>query len=135
MPPIDADLVVHRGGCHCGRVRFEVEAPRDVEVLDCNCTICRKSGYLHLIVPQACFRLRQGREALTEYAWGTGAARHWFCSVCGIKSFYRPRSNPEGIDVNLRCLDEGSLGAVTIRPFEGRSDWDAQAAAIVDLSR
>jgi hypothetical protein len=130
----DTHSVVHRGGCHCGRVRFEVDAPRDLDVLDCNCSICRKAGFLHLIVPQSRFRLLQGREVLSEYVWGTGAARHWFCSVCGIKSFYVPRSHPDGIDVNARCLDEGSVGRLEIRPFEGRGDWEAQAAAIAGLS-
>jgi hypothetical protein len=130
-----AALVTHAGGCHCGRVRFEVDAPRDLDVLDCNCTICRKSGYLHLIVPQASFRLQQGQEWLSQYQWGTGAARHVFCRVCGIKSFYVPRSNPDGIDVNVRCLDEGTVGRLSIEPFEGRGDWDAQAAGIGHLSR
>ena len=128
-------LVTHAGGCHCGHVRFEVDAPRDLDVLDCNCTICRKSGYLHLIVPQASFRLQQGQEWLSQYQWGTGAARHVFCRVCGIKSFYVPRSNPDGIDVNVRCLDEGTVGRLSIEPFEGRGDWEAQAAGIGHLSR
>jgi hypothetical protein len=134
-PDMSPPNIVHRGGCHCGRVRFEVDAPRDLDVLDCNCSICRMSGYLHLIVPQSSFRLQQGRESLTTYAWGTGAARHLFCRVCGIKSYYVPRSNPDGIDVNARCLEEGTVGRLTIQPFEGRSDWDAQATGIGHLSR
>ena len=129
------DYVLHRGGCHCGRVRFEVEAPAALEALDCNCTLCAKTGFLHLIVPQTRFRLLQGEDALSEYVWGTGMARHWFCRVCGVKSFYRPRSNPDGIDVNVRCLDPGSVAELRVTPFEGRGDWDAQAAAIGHLSR
>ena len=81
------DYVLHRGGCHCGRVRFEVEAPATLDALDCNCTLCAKTGFLHLIVPQTRFRLLQGEDALSESVWGTGVARHWFCRVCGVKSF------------------------------------------------
>lgn len=128
-------LLTRTGGCHCGRVRFEVDAPRAIEALDCNCTICRKSGYLHLIVPASRFRLVQGAEVLRDYAWGTGTARHRFCGVCGIKSFYVPRSNPDGIDVNVRCLDAPVAGEVTVVAFDGRGDWDAQAAGIGRLSQ
>jgi hypothetical protein len=122
--------IVHHGGCHCGRVRFEVDAPARIAALDCNCTICSKSGYLHLIVPRERFRLLQGEDALVDYAWGTGAARHRFCSTCGIKSFYVPRSHPDGIDVNVRCIDPGTIVALDVEPFDGRGDWDAQAAAL-----
>lgn len=128
-------MVVHRGGCHCGRVRFEVDAPARIEALDCNCTICAKSGYLHLIVPQSAFRLLQGADQLSEYRWGTGAARHLFCRVCGVKSFYVPRSNPDGIDVNVRCLAPETIAECVVTPFEGRGDWEAQAATIGHLSR
>ena len=123
-------FVVHRGGCHCGRVRFEVDAPSGIEALDCNCSICAKTGFLHLIVPQSRFRLLQGADALTQYSWGTGAAKHLFCRVCGIKSYYVPRSHPDGIDVNVRCLDEGTITRLSVTPFEGRGDWDAQAAKL-----
>ncbi len=130
-----AATVTHRGGCHCGAVHFEVDAPAVIEALDCNCTICAKSGFLHLIVPQSAFRLLQGEDALSEYRWGTGAARHLFCRLCGVKSFYVPRSNPDGIDVNVRCLDPQTIVELRVTPFDGRGDWDAQAAAIGHLSR
>ncbi len=81
-------MVLHTGGCHCGRVRFEVLAPASLEVADCNCSICSKSGFLHLIVPKSRFRLLQGEESLTTYTFNTGTAKHLFCSTCGIKSFY-----------------------------------------------
>ncbi len=116
-------MSTHTGGCHCGRVRFEVEAPAKLEVLECNCSICSKCGYLHLIVPEDSFRLLQGRESLTSYAFNTGTAKHFFCSVCGVKSFYKPRSHPEGISVNVRCLDEGSVESMAIAAFDGR-DWE-----------
>src|SRR5205085_8733534 len=82
--------VTHRGGCHCGAVRFEVLAPADITVVDCNCSICRKTGYLHLIVEKSRFRLVQGEASITTYRFNTGAAQHTFCNVCGIKSFYVP---------------------------------------------
>ena len=88
---------MHAGGCHCRRVRFEVTAPADLEVADCNCSICAMSGYLHLIVPKERFRLLSGADDLATYQFNTGAARHLFCRVCGVKSFYVPRSHPDGI--------------------------------------
>jgi hypothetical protein len=128
------DIVTHRGGCHCGRIRYEVEAPARIDALDCNCSICAMSGFLHLIVPKARFRLLQGEDALSEYVWGTGAAHHYFCRVCGIKSWYVPRSHPDGIDVNVRCLDPATIAGVVVTPFEGRGDWDAQAAGLARVS-
>ena len=130
----DAGTVVHRGGCHCGRVRFEVDAPARLQVLDCNCSICRMTGFLHLIVPQRAFRLLSGADALSEYTFGTGTAKHRFCRNCGIKSFYVPRSHPDGIDVNARCLDAGSVAALDIVPFDD-ADRDAATAALSHLSR
>jgi hypothetical protein len=127
-------LVLHRGGCHCGRVRFEVQAPADVEALDCNCSICRMGGFLHLIVPGERFHLLSGADALTEYTFNTGAAKHRFCRHCGIKSFYVPRSHPDGIDVNVRCLDPGTVRALTITAFDD-ADRDAATAAIAHLTR
>lgn len=122
------------GGCHCGRVRFAVETPAAVEVEDCNCSICAKTGFLHLIVPLARFRLERGGEALSTYRWNTGVAAHTFCGVCGVKAFYVPRSNPDGMDVNLRCLDEGHGLAVTVTAFDGRN-WEANAASLSAKSR
>jgi hypothetical protein len=127
-------VTVHRGGCHCGRVRFEVDAPARVQALDCNCSICRRTGFLHLIVPTRAFRLLSGADALAEYTFGTGAARHRFCRHCGIKAFYVPRSHPDGIDVNVRCLDAGTIEALEIVPFDD-GDREAATAAIAHLSR
>jgi len=121
--------MTHTWGCHCGAVRFEVTTPAEVEVLECNCSICRKLGYLHLIVPRSHFRLLQGEDALSTYTFNTGQARHLFCSNCGVESFYEPRSHPDGYSVNLRCLDDGTLGKVSIRPFDGRN-WEEAAATL-----
>ena len=123
------ELTTHRGGCHCGRVRFEIDAPADVEALDCNCSICRMTGFLHLIVPASRFRLLSGQDALAEYTFHTGAAKHRFCRHCGIKSFYVPRSHPDGIDVNVRCLDANAAARFRVAPFDGRR-WEENVATI-----
>jgi len=117
------------GGCHCGAVRFEADVPREVTVLDCNCSICAKTGFRHLMVPHAKFRLLEGQGALTSYRFGTGAADHLFCSVCGVKSFYQPRSHPEAWSVNLNALDDASALAVTVKPFDGRN-WERARDAL-----
>jgi len=127
-------MATHRGGCHCRRVRFEVDAPAQLQVLDCNCSICRISGFLHLIVPASRFRLLAGEDALVDYRFNTGAARHRFCRHCGIKSFYVPRSHPDGIDVNARCLDADTVASMQVTPFDD-NDRVAATAAIAGLSR
>jgi len=118
-------MITHRGGCHCGRVRFEVIAPAKIEVSDCNCSICGKAGYLHLVVPAERFKLVAGADVLSTYTWNTGTAKHHFCSVCGIKSFYVPRSHPDGFSVNARCLDSGTVEAMSVRKTNGR-EWEKQ---------
>jgi hypothetical protein len=118
-------MLTHTGGCHCGAVRFEVVAPADIVAAECNCSICSKSGYLHLIVPADRFRLLSGADSLTSYSFNTGAARHLFCATCGIKSFYVPRSHPDGFSVNVRCLHPGTIHSLTIEPFNGR-EWERQ---------
>lgn len=123
------NLTTYRGSCHCGRVRFEVDSDLAADrVTDCNCSMCQKKGILHLIVPPERFRLERGAEALTTYQFGTGVARHTFCGTCGVHPFYVPRSDPDKIDVNVRCLEGIDLAAITIDPFDGR-DWER---AIVD---
>ena len=117
------------GGCHCGAVRFEAEVPAAVEVLDCNCSICAKTGFRHLIVPHEDFRLLEGEEALTSYRFGTGAANHLFCRDCGVKSFYQPRSHPEAWSVNLNAVDDVSGLKVTAATFDGRN-WEQAAAKL-----
>lgn len=115
--------MIYHGGCHCGAVQFQVEAPERITCLDCNCSICRKSGFLHLIVASSRFRLLRGEDELSTYTFNTGIARHRFCRICGIKSFYIPRSNPDGYDVNVRCLSPQPL-EVVVKPFDGRK-WEA----------
>lgn len=116
-------MTTHEGGCHCGRVRFEVEAPAALEVQRCNCSICRLSGHLHLIVSKSDFCLLRGDEHLETYRFNTGVARHLFCRHCGIKSFYVPRSHPEGISVNANCLDPGTVVSLAVTDFDG-ANWE-----------
>lgn len=117
-----------KGGCHCGVVRFSVELPpAPVPALDCNCSICRRSGFLHVMVPHDAFSLEEGEEALTSYRFGTGTAEHLFCRRCGVKSFYQPRSHPDHWSVNARCLDEAVK--LNVEKFDG-VDWDASKAAM-----
>lgn len=127
-------FMIHTGGCHCGVVRFEVDAPHKLLVQECNCSMCSKSGYLHLIVPAQRFRLLSGEDNLTTYTFGTGTAKHRFCKICGIKSFYVPRSNPDGFSVNVRCLDEDPRRQVVVEPFDGKN-WEAHAHTLAHLSR
>ena len=127
-------MTLHRGGCHCGDVAFEVEAPPELTVQECNCSICSMTGFLHLIVPASRFRLLRGADCLTTYTFNTGTARHLFCRRCGIKSFYVPRSNPDGYSVNARCLDASTIGELVVEPFDGRH-WEDSAAALQHLSR
>jgi hypothetical protein len=115
-------MTIVEGGCHCGLVRYEVTLPSNqVQVDDCDCSICSMTGYLHLIVPEKDFRLTEGRRDTTTYRFGTGAAAHIFCTQCGIKSFYRPRSHPGHISVNYRCLDEDHGLEATIVTFNGKN--------------
>jgi hypothetical protein len=119
----EENWVTHRGGCHCGRVRFELRAPADIVVSQCNCSICSKSGYLGLIVRASQFTLVSGDHALSTYTFNTGVAQHHFCSHCGIKSYYVPRSHPDGYNVNARCLDPGTVRTMAVRAVDGRN-WE-----------
>ncbi|MFT5132283.1 MAG: hypothetical protein ACI9SC_000748 [Gammaproteobacteria bacterium] len=122
----------YEGSCHCGAIRFEVEAQEDLEVEDCNCSICSKAGYLHLILPMSKFTLLKGEESLLTYAFNSGIAKHTFCKVCGIKAFYTPRSNPDGIDINVRCLDTKPK-SIAVTRFDGEH-WEANAQKLAHKS-
>ncbi len=112
------ELITYEGGCHCGAVRFRVAVDRHL-VEDCNCSICRKKGFLHLIVPRDRFTLLSNADVLSTYTFNTGIAKHTFCHICGIHAFYRPRSHPDAIDVNVRCLDGDVLSRFEVRFFDG----------------
>ncbi|HEX9461964.1 MAG TPA: GFA family protein [Alphaproteobacteria bacterium] len=115
-------MKTYEGGCHCGRVRFRVTGDLS-QTIDCNCTVCTKKGFLHLIVPPERFELLSGRDDLTIYQFNTNTAKHSFCKVCGMHPFYVPRSDPNKIDVNVRCLDDIDLTEIHPQPFDGRN-WE-----------
>ena len=127
-------LAWREGGCHCGAVRFAAELADEVEAQTCTCSICAMTGFTHVIVAAGRFRLLQGADELTTYTFNTGVAQHLFCSVCGVKSFYRPRSNPDGWSLNARCLDEATRPALKLSEFDGRN-WEAHAGELAHFSR
>lgn len=126
-------MTIHKGGCHCGKVQFEVEAPADIVADQCNCSICRMTGYLHLIVAKDGFRLLSGEDDIETYTFNTGVAQHYFCRHCGIKSFYVPRSHPDGISVNTNCLDPVSIASLEVTPFDG-ANWEENVHKLSPLS-
>ncbi len=126
-------MTIHKGGCHCGRIRFEVEAPEDLEGNECNCSICRMSGYLHLIIRKENFTLLSGRDDISNYQFNTGVAEHYFCANWGVKSFYVPRSNPDGYSVNVRCLDPGTVKSLNVDTFDGQN-WEKHAHMLRHLT-
>lgn len=123
----------HQGSCHCGAVVVEVEAPAVIEAYKCDCSMCQRTGFLHLIVPARRFRLVAGEEALSNYQFNTGVAKHYFCKVCGCRPFYVPRSNPDGFSVNARCLDQAGIEKMIVHPFDGRN-WEDNAGDLAHLS-
>ncbi|UBF29742.1 GFA family protein [Kovacikia minuta CCNUW1] len=125
-----SELTTYAGGCHCGAVRFQVSLDEaELVASDCNCSICRKKGFLHLIVPPDRFALLSGDANLVTYTFNTGTAKHLFCQVCGIHAFYRPRSHPNCFDVNVRCLDGDVLSRFRIEPFDGKN-WEQQVDSL-----
>ena len=126
-------LTTHTGGCHCGRVRFDVTAPAAISAHECNCSICQKSGYLHLFVAANDFHLLQGEDVLHTYTFNTGVAQHHFCSHCGVKSYYIPRSHPDGVSVNVRCLDPQTIESIEITPFDGQN-WEQNISELSPIS-
>src|SRR3954468_10482624 len=127
LPPVASDQGVHEGGCHCGRVRFRVSGALD-GVTSCNCSLCGMKGFLHWIVGPDRFTLLAGADALTTYRFNTGVAQHHFCRHCGVHPFYVPRSDPDKIDVNVRCLDGVEPGGVAVASFDGRN-WETAITA------
>lgn len=122
---MDSEAIVHHGGCHCKRVRWKVRAPPSVVAWQCNCTDCSMRRNTHFIVPSQEFELNEdSKQFLTTYTFGTHTAKHIFCKVCGITSFYIPRSNPDGVAVTFRCVDPGTLKHVEIRHFDGQN-WES----------
>lgn len=128
------DKISVEGGCHCGKIRYSARISRCPEVLICNCSICSKSGFQHLIVPGDDFELLAGKELLTEYRFNSKTARHFFCPECGVKSFYVPRSNPDGFSLNVRCLELPPECEIKFSEFDGRN-WSKHAGELAHLSK
>ena len=126
-------LTIHEGGCHCGSVRFAVALAERVEAHSCNCSMCAMVGFVHIIVPESRFQITAGADNLKEYRFNTGVAKHLFCAVCGVKPFYRPRSNPDGWSVNANCLDAPGALELVVTPFDGQN-WEANAHGLAHLS-
>ncbi|XP_041348643.1 centromere protein V-like [Gigantopelta aegis] len=127
------ELVLHKGGCHCGAIRFQVWAPRVLHVFDCNCSICVKKQNRHFIVPASRFTLIKGEDNITTYTFNTHVAKHTFCKTCGVQSFYRPRSNPDGYGISPHCIDPGTVEREEIEQADGQN-WEAAVQAS-DISK
>ena len=125
--------MIYQGSCHCKTITFEVEAPENIEADLCNCSICVKSGFLHLIVPLSKFRLVSGGESISTYSFGSGIAKHTFCRICGVKPFYTPCSNPDGMDVNVNCLDTRPI-SINVTDFDGQN-WEKHAHKLAHKSQ
>lgn len=125
--------MIYKGSCHCSGIIFEIEAPEVLNVEECNCSMCKKSGFLHLIRPLSSFKILKGKELITTYSFNSHTAKHTFCKVCGIKPFYTPRSNPDGIDINVRCLDTEPK-EVLISKFDGQN-WEQNAHTLIHKSQ
>ena len=122
-------MKTYQGGCHCGRVKFEVDGPQHLTALECNCSICSMSGFLHVIVKKEQFRLETDMDSLNIYQFNTYNAQHIFCPKCGVKSFYIPRSHPDGFSINLRCLSNINMGNITIQEFDG-ANWEKSIGSL-----
>jgi len=131
---VESEIMRHTGSCHCGAVEVEVDAPENIEAYECNCSMCERTGFLHLIVPRSAFRLVRGEQALSVYTFNTGVAKHYFCKHCGCRPYYVPRSNPDGFSVNVRCLDRATITSLSILPFDGKN-WESQTDSLAHLSK
>lgn len=123
-------MQTYHGSCHCGRVKFSVTTKLD-KVIACNCSICSKKGALHHRVAAQQFTLLEGEEHLSLYQFDSKEASHYFCRECGIHPFSRPRIDPQGYSVNVRCLDDFDLESerFEVVKFDGRN-WEEAAARV-----
>jgi hypothetical protein len=124
----------HTGTCHCGAIEIRVEAPAEIDAYECNCSLCERTGFLHLIVPKDALEIVRGEDAITTYAFNTKVARHYFCRTCGCRPFYVPRSNPDGFSVNVRCLDKSGISRLTIHPYDGQN-WGVSTPDLSHLTK
>ncbi|KAJ2078914.1 hypothetical protein H4R24_004146 [Coemansia sp. RSA 988] len=128
------ELNTHRGSCHCKAVTWEIRAPAELSINECDCSICEMIGFLHLIVPKSRFKLLTGGDNMITYTFNTGIAQHYICKTCGVKSFYIPRSNPDGYSINFRCLDRTNVADYKIVSCKGLT-WEQAAVRLALLSK
>ena len=126
----DQDTAEIEGGCHCGKVRFKLIAPLPLPLIVCNCSMCQRTGYMHLILGPECYEILSGEECLSHYRFNTGIADHSFCKICGVKPFYKPRSHPDKLSFNANCLDDILDLPTSVRGFNGQ-DWEASIDDII----
>ncbi|ELU10582.1 hypothetical protein CAPTEDRAFT_171327 [Capitella teleta] len=124
----EQNLVKHLGGCHCGTVQYEVMAPSKVMIFDCNCSICTKKQNKHFIVPQSRFKLLKGADSITTYTFNTHKAKHTFCKICGVQSFYQPRSNQDGYGIMPHCIDSNTITGMERTQYDGQN-WEKSLEA------
>jgi hypothetical protein len=121
-------MPTYHGSCHCGRVRFEVDA-RPTRLSQCNCSLCTKKGALYVpTVEIDALRIVAGENELTAYQFNTKTATHYFCKHCGIHAFHRPRTDPKRWSANARCLTDIDIESLPITQFDGQN-WEATARA------
>ena len=96
----------YTGGCHCGAIRFAFHSEESAQIWKCNCSICDMIDYDHLFIKHDLFKLTSGKELIEKYVFETESAKHYFCKLCGIKSFYQPRSHPDMYSIHLKCVDD-----------------------------
>jgi hypothetical protein len=127
----EGELQLHTGSCHCGAIAIEVAAPERIAAYECDCSMCERTGSLHLIVPAERF---SPEAVLANYQFNTGTAQHYFCRTCGCRPYYVPRSNPDGFSVNVRCLNKSTIKSLTVVPYDGKN-WERSAGALAHLSK
>ncbi|KAJ2718743.1 hypothetical protein GGI07_005608 [Coemansia sp. Benny D115] len=129
-----SDLTTHKGHCHCKAISWEIKAPATLRVDECNCSMCNMNGFQHIIVPKSRFTLLSGQDKISTYSFNTHVAQHYFCKICGVESFYIPRSNPDGYSINYRCLEKDNVKSAEILPFDGMN-WEKNAGELAELSK
>jgi len=118
-----AETKNYKGSCHCGNVRYNVDADLSGELSTCNCSICARNGWVLTFVPAEQFHLEEGENALTDYQFGNKTIHHLFCSKCGVRSFARG-TMPDGTAmraINVRCLEGVDVNTLNLKQFDGRS--------------
>jgi len=122
----------YKGGCHCQAIRYQIKLDQSIgsrKITLCNCSICEKFGYLHLIIPKLQFKLGSDWDLLENYQFNKKIAKHYFCKKCGVKSFYQPRSHPDCWSINVRCIDNFSQLKLRVNNFDGKN-WQQNIETI-----